>query len=382
MTHRKYSSGKIDQVRIEDLKTSMEVIGQIYPVIKDLNGKIIDGSHRKRVDPNWKEVSLPVRDQLEALRIRVHLNLIRRRISEEEKKEWIMECRRLLQERGCKGTQKEIAEALGMSQPWVSKYDPGPIQPNKPHKSKVLHCNTIEEPNVYNTSELKFKINYPVRNVWGFKDDSWRKLVVKAEQPRYDFYHGSTPAFVIENLIELYKPKKVLDSMAGVGTTGWVCRRYGIQCDQYDIYPFEAGGVKQGDAEFINPNGKYDLIFNHIPYLDMVKYGENPEDLSNMNEERFYDKLYRIFLRKRDLLNDGGVYAVLVGDKRHKGKIIPLTANTTLIGLKAGFILYDEAAKLTGESESTSGLLQYRSRKYGFMIQSYDTILVFKEAKR
>ena len=101
-----------------------------------------------------------------------------------------------------------------MSQPWVSKYDPEPIQPNKPHKTKVLHCNTIEEPDVHNTSELEFKFDDPVRNVWGFKDHSWRRLILRVEQPRYDFYHGSTPAFVIENLIRLYKPKRVLDSMA------------------------------------------------------------------------------------------------------------------------------------------------------------------------
>mgnify|MGYP000123674063 CR=1 FL=1 len=95
-----YSSGKIDQVRLEDLRASMEAVGQIYPVIKDLHGDIIDGNHRKRVDPNWKEVTLPVKDRLVALRIKVHLNLMRRRISKEEKEEWIRECRRLLQERG------------------------------------------------------------------------------------------------------------------------------------------------------------------------------------------------------------------------------------------------------------------------------------------
>lgn len=361
-----YSSGKIDQVRLEDLKLSEKEIGQIYPVILDENGEIIDGYHRKRVNPEWKEVKLPIRDELESLKYRVHLNLFRRKITEEEKQEWIMKCRKILQQRGFKGTQEEIAKALGVSQQWVAKYDPSPIQPNKPHK--VLQRSTLQP-------EYKY-------NVWGFKDDSWRSLIVKAEQPRYDFYHGVTPAFIIENLITLYKPRRVLDSMAGVGTTGWVCRKYGIECDQYDIYPFKDGGVMEGDAEKINPGKTYDLIFNHIPYLDMVKYGDNPEDLSNMDEERFYQKLYRIFLKNYELLNDDGVYAVLVGDKRSHGRIIPLTANVTLLGLKAGFILYDEAVKLTGEAESTSGLLQYRSQKFGFMIQCYDTILIFKKAGR
>jgi hypothetical protein len=87
---------------------------------------------------------------------------------------------------------KRFTRKLDMSRQWVSKYDPSPIQ-HQVHE-KVLHCNTF-------SSQVFF-------NVWGFRDDSWRKLIVKAEQPRYDFYHGSTPAFVIQNLIELNDRKR------------------------------------------------------------------------------------------------------------------------------------------------------------------------------
>lgn len=360
-----YSSGKIDQVRMEDLKASEKKIGQIYPVLKNTKGDIIDGFHRKRVNPDWKELTLPIEDDLETLRLRVHLNLFRRLISDEEKQQWVMDARQLLQRRGLKGTQKQIADALKVSIQWVSKYDLEPFQPNRPH-GKVPRRGTF---------------NSPRYNVWGFKDDSWRQLIVKAEQPRYDFYHGITPAFVIQNLIEFYQPKTVLDTMAGVGTTGWVCKKYEIECDQYDIYPFKDGNVRQGDAEFIEARKKYDLIFNHIPYLNMVKYGDNPEDLSNMKEESFYQKLHRIFLKNYELLEDNGIFAVLVGDKRHERKIIPLTAKTIEAGQKAGFILFDESIKLTGEAESTSGLLQYRAEKFGFMIPCFDMILIFKKGE-
>ena len=355
-----YSSGKIDQVRLEDLAASERAVGQIYPVVKDAEGNIIDGFHRKRVNPNWKEVQLPVKDRLEALKIRVHLNLFRRKVGEDEKSGWVAEARRLLQERGLKGTQKEVAEALAVSRTWVTKYDPAPIQPHESAKRKMSRRDIFY-------------------NVWGFKNNKWLKLIVKAEQPRYEFYHGITPAFVIENLIKLYQPKRVLDSMAGVGTTGWVCRKYSIECDQFDIKPF--GEVKEGDAEHIETGRKYDLIFNHIPYLDLVKYSDNPEDLSNLPEDRFFEKLRRIFEHNLTLLERNGVYAVLVGDIRRGGRIIPLTAKATLLGLEVGYILHDQAIKITGESESTSGLLQYRAAKYGFMIPKYDTVLIFKAGK-
>jgi hypothetical protein len=217
-------------------------------------------------------------------------------------------------------------------------------------------------------------------NVWGFKDNSWRKEVVEADpsQPDVDFYHGSTPAFVIHNLIQMYKPKVVLDSMAGVGTTGYVCSKYGIECDLFDINPFEKYGVKQGDAEFIETTKTYDLIFNHIPYLDMVVYGNLENDLSNMNEKAFMEKLKRIFLKNYSLLNHDGVFAVLVGDKRFGGKLVPLIAKTTHLGLDCGFMLYDEAVKLTREQKS-SGLQEYRASKYGYMAQTFDMILIFKK---
>ncbi|MEM1551624.1 MAG: hypothetical protein QXH03_03015 [Candidatus Bathyarchaeia archaeon] len=42
-----------------------------------------------------------------------------------------------------RGTQKEIAGVLGMSQPWVSKYDTEPIKPHNPHQ--ISRCNISKE---------------------------------------------------------------------------------------------------------------------------------------------------------------------------------------------------------------------------------------------
>ena len=356
-----YSSGKIDWVRFEDLKRSEKAVGQVYPVIKNAKGKVLDGIHRKRVNPNWKEVTLPIEDDLQSLRMRVHLNIMRRKILGEEKRDWIQEARRMLQERGLKGTQKEISEALGMTRSWVAKYDP------------ITH----EE-----HSKLLRRNNFFGYNVWGFKDEGWRKLIISGDpnQPDKEGYRGHTPSFVIHQLIKMFQPKEVLDSMAGVGTVGYVCKQYTpkIECDQYDLYPYPEYGVEEGDAEKVQPGKTYDLIFNHIPYLAMTKYGDHPEDLSNMKNADYYGKLNRIFKRNHDLLNEDGIYAVLVGDWRCGGQLISLTSNTVLIGLKTGFALQDVAIKLTGEMESKS-LQEYRAAKGGYLAQTYDTVLMFRK---
>jgi len=215
-------------------------------------------------------------------------------------------------------------------------------------------------------------------NVWGLEDGKIKKG--DPEQPDSQFHHGSTPAFVIENLIDLYQPKKVLDSMAGVGTTKYVCDKKNIveKVDQFDVYPWEKGDVKQGDA--VNPptNEKYDLIFNHIPYLNMVKYGENEADISTFKLEPFLEQMRLIFKKNYELLETEGKYSILVGDWRHGGKIIPLTAYMTIMGLDAGFILFDAAIKLSANQKGKQ-LQEYRAEKGGYMPQNYDTVLIFKK---
>lgn len=136
-----------------NLWSSVKTVGEIYPVIKDQYGNILDGRHRKKVNPNWKETAVEVKDELEALLIRVHANIMRREVSVEEKQEWVREARRILQARGMKGTQEEIAKVLGLSQRWVSKYD---LEPYQKHNVRKL----ARRANFDNTDLETFLQNY------------------------------------------------------------------------------------------------------------------------------------------------------------------------------------------------------------------------------
>lgn len=88
--------------------------------------------------------------------------------------------------------RREIAEALGMARTWVTKYDEEPTQPHK-QADLSRHDNFIES------------------NVWGLENGKIQKC--DPEQPDSQFHHGSTPAFVVENLVEMYKPKIVYERM-------------------------------------------------------------------------------------------------------------------------------------------------------------------------
>lgn len=343
----------------EDLEKSEKTVGQIYPVLKDKKGNIIDGFHRKRVDPNWKEEVIETDDPLKVLKIRVACQY-RRDVPKEEKSGWINACRTLLIIDGKEGTQQEIAEALGMSRQWVSKFDTAPVHTEKIRVAPQRSANILS-------------------NVWGLEDGKITKG--DSEQPDSQFHHGSTPAFVVENLIEMYKPEKVLDSMAGVGTTKYVCEKKPDivkKVDQFDINAWEKGDVQRGDAENPPTTEKYNLIFNHIPYLNMVKYSDETQDMSNFNLPSFLEKMRRIFKTNFNLLEADGKYSILVGDWRHGGKIIPLTAYITCLGLECGYVLFDEAVKLSAEQKGKQ-LQEYRAEKGGYMPQNYDTVLIFKK---
>ena len=68
------------------LKGSEDTIGQIYPVIRGADGRVIDGFHRLDVDPNWKSVTLEnVVTEEERLIVSAHVNVIRRKVSRNEK---------------------------------------------------------------------------------------------------------------------------------------------------------------------------------------------------------------------------------------------------------------------------------------------------------
>lgn len=104
-------------------------IGQLYPVLLDVKGNIIDGKHRMEVDPNWKSIILPEVDTEEKRIIySIIANLQRRKVPPEEKAELINSLAEIYNIQGYKvlitGNEivKKIVEVTGLSQPTVNKF--------------------------------------------------------------------------------------------------------------------------------------------------------------------------------------------------------------------------------------------------------------------
>jgi hypothetical protein len=147
-------------------------------------------------------------------------------------------------------------------------------------------------------------VSYPERGPWGNSK-----------------YRGNTSGWLIKDLIEFFKPKSVLDPMQGSGTTRDVCRELGIEYDGFDL--------KDGFDALTSqlPAKRWDLIFLHPPYWDIIKYSDDPRDLSNCKTfEEYIQKLFTIIDRLREYLTDNGVLVVQIGDIRKHGEYYPLGA--------------------------------------------------------
>jgi hypothetical protein len=83
-----------------DLKKS-ERIGQLYPVLVDAKGNIIDGFHRLEADPHWRKQRIVEIDTEEKLLVaRCISNWHRRQVSREEKENWLNDLAKIYKKQG------------------------------------------------------------------------------------------------------------------------------------------------------------------------------------------------------------------------------------------------------------------------------------------
>jgi len=80
-----------------DLKDSKQSVRELYPVLRDAHGNVIDGNHRLEVDPEWRSETLEhIRTPTQLALARIVANTHRRIISREERAEQITELARSL----------------------------------------------------------------------------------------------------------------------------------------------------------------------------------------------------------------------------------------------------------------------------------------------
>ncbi len=231
--------------------------------------------------------------------------------------------------------------------------------------------------------------SFPNRGNWATHDSKWR---------------GNWSPYIPRNIMLRYSQEGdlVLDQFAGGGTTlveAKLLNRNIIGVDVNDValerckekVDFEHEGangivsIKKGDArnlDFISDQS-IDLICTHPPYADMIKYSKDlnldiPEDLSNCDIQSFLKEMEKVAAESFRVLKKEKFCAVLMGDTRKNGHMIPMSFDVMKVFEAAGFKLKELIIKEQHNCRAT-GYWKTNSIKYNFLLIAHEYLFIFRK---
>ena len=233
--------------------------------------------------------------------------------------------------------------------------------------------------------EMTTHWSFPKRGDWATHDAKWR---------------GNWSPYIPRNIILRYSNEGdlILDQFAGGGTTlveakllnrdiiGVDINDAAIdRCKEKTNFEYEnANGkvyIHKGDARHLDfiPDNSIDLICTHPPYADIIRYSEDvKEDISLLNVKDFLREMKKVAAESHRVLKKDKFCAILMGDTRQKGCMIPMSFEVMKIFENAGFKLKEIIIKEQHNCKAT-GYWKTNSIKYNFLLIAHEYLFVFKE---
>lgn len=137
--------------------------------------------------------------------------------------------------------------------------------------------------------------------------------------------------------------------------------------------------MHKGDARKLDfiPDESIDLVCTHPPYANIIKYSEDiPEDLSLLKVQDFLKEMEKVATESFRVLKQGKFCAVLMGDTRQKGHMVPMSFEVMKIFQDAGFTLKELIIKEQHNCRAT-GYWKTNSVKYNFLLIAHEYLFVF-----
>lgn len=233
--------------------------------------------------------------------------------------------------------------------------------------------------------EMTTHWSFPQRGNWATHDAKWR---------------GNWSPYIPRNIILRYSNEKdlILDQFAGGGTTlveAKLLNRNIIGIDVNDValnrckdkVDFEHVGadgkvfLRKGDARNLDfiPDNSVDLICTHPPYANIIEYSEDiKEDLSRLKVKDFLEEMKKVASESYRVLKKDKFCAVLIGDTRQKGHMIPLSFYVMQIFEEAGFKMKEMIVKEQHNCKAT-GFWKTNSIKYNFLLIAHEHLFIFRK---
>ena len=212
-------------------------------------------------------------------------------------------------------------------------------------------------------------------------------------------YRGNWSPYIPRNLLLRYSKEgdTVIDQFAGGGTTLVEAKLLNRNVIGVDINPdaleickqavdfeYEPCGkvfIKQGDAQNMNfvKDESIDFICTQPPYADIIKYSDGIEgDLSQLKVKDFLKAMKAVADESYRVLKKDKFCAILMGDTRQKGHMIPMSFEVMKIFQNAGFNLKELIIKEQHNCKAT-GYWKTNSVKYNFLLIAHEYLFVLKK---
>ena len=222
--------------------------------------------------------------------------------------------------------------------------------------------------------EMNTVWSFPKRGNWATHDAKWR---------------GNWSPYIPRNILLRYSQESdwVLDQFAGGGTTlveAKLLNRNIIGVDVNDVALEEANGIvhiQKGDArnlDFIYDES-IDLVCTHPPYANIIEYSEDiAEDISRLKVKEFLVAMEQVAKESYRVLKKGKFCAILMGDTRQKGHVIPMSFEVMKIFEATGFKTKEIIIKEQHNCRAT-GFWKTNSVKYNFLLLAHEYLFVFRK---
>ncbi len=195
-------------------------------------------------------------------------------------------------------------------------------------------------------------------------------------------YPGSTPTYVIWNVLERYTREGdlVVDPFCGGGTTLDVARSLERRALGYDLLP-QRPDIFRADARKLPlEDGKADFVFMDPPYSTHLEYSGEEECIGGLDafSNGYFEAMDEVFAECARILKDRRYLAVYCSDTyKHKRGFVPIAARLSGL-LEKRFKAIDHVAVVRGNRKLEKPAFHRAAQEGNFFLRGFNHLLIFK----
>lgn len=126
-----------------------------------------------------------------------------------------------------------------------------------------------------------------------------------------------------------------------------------------------------------NKDSRIDFICTHPPYANIIKYSKGiTGDISLLCVDNFLEEMNKVAAESYRVLKKGKICAVMIGDVRRYGKVIPLGFGLMECFISAGFTNKEIIIKEQHNCRSTE---YWQNQNNSFLLLAHEYIFVFQK---